>query len=215
MSVAKNRDYYAPETGDPGQNHERVNVISGDATPDGIVPHEVERCDLKEPDRPSETEAALTVLLLVGHAVADGLVEAQRGRCGHRAQDGRQRRGLSLRDISLLLWIQFVPDQHRPHVRLQLQQSLQRELAQVFAEVIGHGLQFVFWFLLLTGGAFVFVLVVIVDNFFDSWKSDRQQRVWSGFRIGCRSVLTVLVNGEFLTAVQPLGKLSADAISSK
>lgn len=139
----------------------------------------LKRSDLKEPDKPSKTEAALTVLLLDSHAVTDGLVEAQRGRCGHRAQDGRQRRGFSLRDISLLLRIQVVPDQHRSHVRLQLQQSLQRELAQVFAEVIGHSLKFVFlfWFLLLTCGACVVVIVVV--NFFISWKSDRQQWVWS------------------------------------
>lgn len=104
-------------------------------------------------------QRSLTVLLPFSDAVADGLLQAESGCCGHRAQDGRQGRGFSLRDVAVLLVLLFL----LWTLLLQSDERLQRELADLFAEVFGHSLQLVFLFCVLV----VFDLRRCGDDFLD------------------------------------------------
>lgn len=113
----------------------KSNLISCNVRPNGFVLPKK-----KSIQRDKSNPSALTVLFPVSDAVADGLVEAQSGSCGHRAQDGRQRRAFSLWDILLLLLVLlfFVLC-----LLLEFYQSFQREISEVFAKVLGHGLKLV------------------------------------------------------------------------
>lgn len=85
-----------------------------------------------------QTDQSLTVLLLAPRTVS---AEAEGGGRGHGAQDGGQRGGFSSGDgvfLKLRLLLRSL--------LLQFEQSLQRQLLQVFAEIFGDGLKFVLLF---------------------------------------------------------------------
>lgn len=83
------------------------------------------------------TDDSLTVLLLLPRTVS---AEAE-GCCrGHRAQDGRQRGGFSS-GHGVVLWLRLLALLRS--LLLQFEQSLQRQLLQVFAEKPGDGLELV------------------------------------------------------------------------